>query len=85
MDTPQKLQLARGLVGDWKNKLYQEVNLLRSLQLFNSQKKKPLANGFEFGVDTDANLAIFQTRNGKREVKGAKTEFNLKLNHGYGT
>lgn len=78
MDSPEKLKLISDLFGDFKNRLYNKIDLLRTVQLFNSQVKKPLVNGFEFGLDTDINMAVLNRRDGKREVKGTKTEFSLK-------
>ena len=78
LDSLEKLKLINTMFGDFKNRLYNKVEFLRSLQLFNSQVKKPLVNGFEFGFDTDVNMAVLNKKDGQREVKGAKTEFKLK-------
>jgi hypothetical protein len=77
LDSPEKLKLISNLFGDFKNRLYNKVEFLRSVQLFNSQVKKPLVNGFEFGFDSDVNMAVLNKKDGKREVKGTKTEFQL--------
>ena len=42
---------------------------MKSLKLMSFKNKKPLINGFEFGVEADLNAAVFHSRKGKLNIK----------------
>jgi hypothetical protein len=55
---------------------------MKSLRLMNVKNKKPLVNGFEFGIEADLNGAIFHTRKGKLNTKQSSFDVNLVTHNG---
>ena len=80
LDSLQEIQQFALFFKNIKNSLlYKETLRIRNLYLFDSNIKKPLLNGFEFGGKIDVTFSSFLSRSGKRDEKDSNVDLQFSL------